>query len=90
MVTALQLVYILSYTFSSFSIGSRAFSKTTNGCVLIGDFPGGVCTGLQEIERYVFVLGLFVLRDIWWDVFVLGLFVLSPGLRNVPDFFQLQ
>ena len=37
----------------------------------------------------MFVLGLFVLRDIWWDVFVLGLFVLSPGLRNVPDFFSV-
>ena len=89
MVTALQLVYILSYTFTSFSIGSCAFSKTTNGCVLIGDFPGGVC---QEIEIYVVgyvCTGLRKLRDIWWDVFVLGLFVLSPGLRNVPDFFSV-
>ena len=38
---------------------------------------------LSGIFQVVFVLGLFVLRDIWWDVFVLGLFVLSLGLRNV-------
>lgn len=75
----------------------------SNGRVLIGDLPGGVCTGLRKlrdicvctgpvcVERYMVgcvCTGLRKLRDIWWDVLVLGLFVLSPGLRNVPDFFQ--
>ena len=67
------------------SFGSHAFSKTLNGCLLIGDFPGGVCTGLREFERYMAVCGGMG----GWDVFVLGLFVLSPGLRNVPDFFSI-
>ena len=66
------------------SFGSRSFSKTLNGCPLIGDFPGGVCTGLRKFERYMAICGGMG----GWDVFVLGLFVLSPGLRNVPGSFH--
>ena len=66
------------------SFGSRSFSKTSNGCPLIGDFPGGICTGLRKFERYMAICGGMG----GWDVFVLGLFVLSPGLRNVPGSFH--
>ena len=57
------------------SFGSRAFSKTLNGCLLIRDFPGGVCTGLRRFERYMAICGGMG----GWDVFVLG----SGSLRDI-------
>ena len=56
------------------SFGSRAFSKTLNGCLLIGGFPGGVYTGLREFERYMAICGGMG----GWNVFVLGSGSLEP------------
>ena len=60
------------------SFDSRAFSKTLNSRLLIGDFPGGVCTGLREFERYMVVCGGMG----GWDVFVLGSGSFEPGAEE--------
>ena len=61
------------------SFGSRAFSGTLNGCLLIGGFPGGVYTGLREFERYMAICGGMG----GWNVFVLGSGSLEPGARGM-------
>ena len=61
------------------SFGSRAFSKTLNGCLLIGGFPGGVYTGLREFERYMAICGGMGRCN----VFVLGSGSLEPGARGM-------
>ena len=74
------------------SFGSRAFSKTLNGCLLIGGFPGGVYTGLREFERYMAICGGMG----GWNVFVLGSGSLEPGaeecahLLSFPPSFQVS
>ena len=60
------------------SFGSRAFSGTLNGCLLIGGFPGGVYTGLREFERYMAICGGMG----GWDVFVLGAGSFEPGAEE--------
>ena len=60
------------------SFGSRAFSGTLNGCLLIGGFPGGVYTGLREFERYMAICGGMG----GWNVFVLGSGSLEPGAEE--------
>ena len=53
MVTALQLVVILSYTFSSFLLVPALSVKPQTVVTLSGDSPGGVFPKLRYMEECV-------------------------------------
>ena len=68
------------------SFGSRAFSGTLNGCLLIGGFPGGVYTGLREFERDMAICGGMG----GWNVFVLGSGSLEPGAEECAQLLSVS